>query len=47
MSLVNACFNLLIVFAQVHPCLEFDLILGVIPSDLVTTSCSPYFYYAL
>jgi hypothetical protein len=32
-SLVHACFNLLIVLAQVCSCLEFDLTLGVIPSD--------------
>jgi hypothetical protein len=41
---VHACFDLLIILAQVHSCLEFDLTLGVIPSDLVATSCSPYFY---
>jgi hypothetical protein len=45
--LMYACFNLLIVLVQVRSCLEFDLTLGVIPSDLVATSCSPYFYYAL
>jgi hypothetical protein len=27
--------------------LEFDLTLGVIHSDLVATSCSPIFIYAL
>jgi hypothetical protein len=43
-SLVHACFDLLIILAQVHSCLEFDVTLGVIPSDLVTTSCSPYLY---
>jgi hypothetical protein len=43
-SLVHACFNLLIVLAQVHSCLEFDLTIGVISSDLVATSCSPYLY---
>jgi hypothetical protein len=32
-SLVHACFDLLIVLAQVRSCLEFDLTLGVIPSD--------------
>jgi hypothetical protein len=41
---VHACFNLHIVLAQVLSCLEFDLTLGVIPSDLVATSCLPYFY---
>jgi hypothetical protein len=41
---VHACFDLLIVLTQVHSCLEFDLTLGVIPSDLVATSYSPYFY---
>jgi hypothetical protein len=44
MSLVHICFDLLIVLTQVHSCLEFDLTLGVIPSDLVATSYSPYFY---
>jgi hypothetical protein len=43
-SLVHACFDLLIVLAQVHSCLEFDLTIGVIPSDLIATSCSPYLY---
>jgi hypothetical protein len=43
-SLVHVCFDLLIVLAQVHSCLEFDLTLGVIPSDFIATSCSPYFY---
>jgi hypothetical protein len=43
-SPVHACFDLLIVLAQVHSCLEFDLTLGVIPSTLVATSCSLYFY---
>jgi hypothetical protein len=43
-SLVHACFFLLIVLAQVRSCLEFDLTLGFIPSDLVATSCSPYLY---
>jgi hypothetical protein len=33
LSLVHACFDLLFVLAQVHSCLEFDLTLGVIPSD--------------
>jgi hypothetical protein len=33
MSLVHACFDLLFVLAQVCSCLEFDLTLGVIPSD--------------
>jgi hypothetical protein len=33
MSLVHACFDFLIVLAQVHSCLEFDLTLGVIPSE--------------
>jgi hypothetical protein len=43
-SLVHAYFDLLIVLAQVHSSLEFGLTLGVIPSDLVATSCSPYLY---
>jgi hypothetical protein len=43
-SLVHACFDLLIVLVQVHSCLEFDLTIGVIPSDLIATSCSPYLY---
>jgi hypothetical protein len=41
---MHACFNLLIVLAQVCSCLEFVLTLGVIPSDLVATSCSPSLY---
>jgi hypothetical protein len=32
-SLVLAYFNLLFVLVQVYFCLEFDLTLGVIPSD--------------
>jgi hypothetical protein len=32
-SLVQAWFDLLIILAQVHSCLEFDLTIGVIPSD--------------
>jgi hypothetical protein len=32
-SLVHAYFNLLFVLAQVYSYLEFDLTLGVIPSD--------------
>jgi hypothetical protein len=44
MFVVHACFDLLIVLAQVRSCLEFDLTLGVIPSDLAATSCSPYLY---
>jgi hypothetical protein len=43
-SLVHAYFDLLLVLAQVHSCLEFDLTLGVILSILVATSCSIYFY---
>jgi hypothetical protein len=41
---MHACFDLLIFFAQVYSYLEFDLTIGVISSDLVITSCSPYFY---
>jgi hypothetical protein len=43
-SLVHACFNLLIVLSQVRSCLEFNLTLGVIPSGLVGICFSPYFY---
>jgi hypothetical protein len=43
-SLVHACFNLLLVPTQVRSVLAFDLTLGVIPSDLVATSCSPHLY---
>jgi hypothetical protein len=43
-SLVQAYFDLLIVLVQVYSCLEFDLTLGVIPSDLAAISCSPYLY---
>jgi hypothetical protein len=32
-SHVLAYYNLFIVLAQVYSCIEFDLILGVIPSD--------------
>jgi hypothetical protein len=32
-SLMLAYYNLLIVLAQVCSCIEFDLTLGVIPSD--------------
>jgi hypothetical protein len=32
-SLVLAYYDLLIVFAQVYSCTEFDLTLGVIPND--------------
>jgi hypothetical protein len=32
-SLVHACFDFIIVLAQVCSCLEFDLTLGVIPSE--------------
>jgi hypothetical protein len=39
-SLVHACFTLLIILTQVHSCLDFDLTLGVFPNDLVATSCS-------
>jgi uncharacterized protein with PQ loop repeat len=43
-SLVHACFNFLIVLVQLHSCLEFDLTLGVIPSEYVVSSCSLNFY---
>jgi hypothetical protein len=43
-SLVHACFDFIIVLAQVYFCLEFDLILGVIPSEYVVSSCSTNFY---
>jgi hypothetical protein len=32
-SLVYACFNFIIVLAQVYSSLEFDLTLNVIPSE--------------
>jgi hypothetical protein len=32
-SLVHACFDFIIVLAQVCSCLELDLTLGVIPSE--------------
>jgi hypothetical protein len=44
MSLVHAHFDLLIVLAQVHSCLEFDLTLDVIPSNYAAPSCSPFLY---
>jgi hypothetical protein len=44
LSLVHACFDFIIVLAQVCSCLEFDLTLGVIPSEYVASSCSPNFY---
>jgi hypothetical protein len=43
-SLVQAYFDLLIVLVQAYSCLEFDLTLDVIPSDLAAISCSPYLY---
>jgi hypothetical protein len=42
-SLVLAYYDLLIVLAQVCSCIEFDLTLGVIPSDYVASSCSLHF----
>jgi hypothetical protein len=42
-SLVLAYYDLLIVIAQVYSCIEFDLTLGVIPSDYVDSSYSLYF----
>jgi hypothetical protein len=42
-SLVLACYNLFIVLAQVCSCIEFDLILCMIPSDYVASNCSLYF----
>jgi hypothetical protein len=44
MSLAHAYFNLLIVLTQVRSCLEFDLTLSMIPSDLVASSCFSYLY---
>jgi hypothetical protein len=41
---VHACFDLLIVLAQVRSCLEFVLTLDVIPSDYVVSSCFHYLY---
>jgi hypothetical protein len=32
-SLVHSCFDFIIVLAQVSSCFEFDLTLGVIPSE--------------
>jgi hypothetical protein len=43
-SLVHACFDFIIVLAQVCSYLEFDLNLGVIPSEYVASSCSSNFY---
>jgi hypothetical protein len=43
-SLMHDCFDFLIVLAQVYSCLEFDLTLGVIPSEYVASSCSANFY---
>jgi hypothetical protein len=40
---VLAHFDLLIVFAQVCSCLEFDLTIAVISSVYVASSCSLYF----
>jgi hypothetical protein len=37
-------FDFLIVLAQVYSRLEFDLTLGVIPSEYVASSCSANFY---
>jgi hypothetical protein len=43
-SLVHACFDFIIVLAQVCSCLEFDLTLGMIPSEWVASSCSSNLY---
>jgi hypothetical protein len=43
-SLVHACFDFIIVLAQVYSCLEFDLTLDVIPSEYVASSYSTNFY---
>jgi hypothetical protein len=43
-SLVHTCFDFFIVLAQVRSCLEFDLTLGVIPSEYVASCCSLNFY---
>jgi hypothetical protein len=43
-SLMHACFNFIIVLAQVCSCLEFDLTLGVIPSKEALSICSSNFY---
>jgi hypothetical protein len=43
-SLVHACFDLLIVLARVRSCLEFVLTLDIIPSDYVASSCFHYLY---
>jgi hypothetical protein len=43
-SLVVVYLDLLFILAQVCSFLEFDLTLGVVPSDYVASSCSPYFY---
>jgi hypothetical protein len=39
-SLVLSYYDLLIVLAQVFSCIDFDITLDVIPSDLVASSCS-------
>jgi hypothetical protein len=43
-SLVHTCLDFIIVLAQVYSWLEFDLTLGVIPSEYVASSCSSNFY---
>jgi hypothetical protein len=42
-SLVLAYYDLFIILFQVCSCIEFDLTLGVIPSDYVASTCSLYF----
>jgi phage gp36-like protein len=43
-SLMHTCFDLLFILVQVRSYLKFDLTLSEIPSVLVVTSCSLYFY---
>jgi hypothetical protein len=42
-SLLLTYLDLLLVLAHACSCLGFDLTLGVIPSDYVASSYSPYF----
>jgi hypothetical protein len=43
-SLVHACFDFILILAKVYSSLEFDLTLGVIPSEYIISSCYTNFY---
>jgi hypothetical protein len=41
---VHACFDFILILAKVYSSLEFDLTLGVIPSEYIISSCYTNFY---